>query len=36
VGAQAAWEIVGDEARYYALWITDLDGNAHVNEVKAR
>ena len=35
-GAQTTWEIDGDEARYFAVWITDLDGNAHVNEVKAR
>ncbi len=35
VGAQTRWEIDGDPARFYTLWITDLDGNAHVNEVKA-
>ena len=25
----------GPEARYYVVWITDLDGRAHVNEVDA-
>jgi serine/threonine-protein kinase len=36
IRAQSTWEIDGDDARYYAVWITDLDGNAHINEVKAR
>ncbi len=35
VGQTAAWELDGSEHRYYAIWITDLDGRAHVNEVKA-
>jgi len=35
VGAETAWEIEGEEAQFYAVWITDLNGNAHVNEVKA-
>ena len=34
-GVRTTWEIDGDAARFYTLWITDLDGNAHVNEVKA-
>jgi hypothetical protein len=29
------WELDGADARYYVVWITELDGNAHVNEVKA-
>lgn len=35
VGATTTWKIDGDDARFYAIWITDLDGNAHINEVKA-
>ena len=34
-GAETAWEIDGDEARYYVVWITALDRVAHVNEVTA-
>jgi serine/threonine-protein kinase len=35
VGQTAAWELDGSEHRYYTIWITDLDGRAHVNEVRA-
>jgi eukaryotic-like serine/threonine-protein kinase len=35
VGQTTAWELDGPEHRYYTIWITDLDGRAHVNEVKA-
>ena len=29
------WELGGTDAPYLAVWITDLDRVAHVNEVKA-
>ena len=29
------WELDDADARYYVVWITELDGNAHVNEVRA-
>ncbi|HUQ22496.1 MAG TPA: protein kinase [Gaiellaceae bacterium] len=35
VGASTTWDLGGADARYYVLWITDLDGKAHVSEVKA-
>jgi hypothetical protein len=35
VGDGTTWELDGPEAQYYVVWITDLDGRAHVNEVKA-
>ena len=36
VGAQTAFPLEGeDEYRYYLLWITDPNGRAHVNEVRA-
>jgi eukaryotic-like serine/threonine-protein kinase len=35
VGTSTTWELDGADARYYVVWITELDGNAHVNEVKA-
>ncbi|MEJ7791385.1 MAG: serine/threonine-protein kinase [Gaiellaceae bacterium] len=35
VGPLTAWEVESEEVQFYAVWITDLDGNAHVNEVKA-
>jgi len=35
VGATTTWPLDSVESRYYVLWITELDGNAHVNEVKA-
>ena len=34
-GAETSWELEGDEARYYVVWITALDRVAHVNEVSA-
>ena len=34
-GAETTWELDGDEARYYVVWITALEGVAHVNEVSA-
>ena len=33
--ATTTWELADTDAPYLALWITDLDGRAHVNEVKA-
>jgi hypothetical protein len=35
VAGKAAWDLDGAEHRYYAIWITALDGRAHVNEVEA-
>ena len=35
VGQTAVWDLEGGEFRYYVVWITALDGRAHVNEVKA-
>jgi hypothetical protein len=35
VGATAVWDLEGADHRYYTIWITDLDGRARVNEVKA-
>ena len=35
VGSSTSWELGGGEARYYVVWITQLVGSAHVNEVKA-
>ena len=35
VGRTTAWKLEGEPARYYVLWITALDGSAHVNEVTA-
>jgi putative peptidoglycan lipid II flippase len=35
VGQTTAWELDGSEHRYYTIWITALDGRAHVNEVEA-
>jgi hypothetical protein len=35
VGAATTWDLDGTEAQYYVIWITDLNGSAHVNEVKA-
>jgi eukaryotic-like serine/threonine-protein kinase len=34
-GPETTWELDGDEARYYVVWITALDRVAHVNEVTA-
>lgn len=36
VGARTVWDLDGPEARYYVIWITELEGRAHVNEVEAR
>jgi eukaryotic-like serine/threonine-protein kinase len=38
VGARTTFAIdtEGEDYRYYLVWITDLDGRAHVNEVRAR
>jgi serine/threonine-protein kinase len=33
--AETTWELDGADARYYLVWITALDGVAHVNEVTA-
>jgi eukaryotic-like serine/threonine-protein kinase len=35
VGQTAVWDLEGADHRYYTIWITALDGRAHVNEVKA-
>ena len=35
VAASTTWDLDGADARYYVVWITELDGSAHVNEVKA-
>ncbi len=35
VEATATWDLDDSEATYYVLWITELVGSAHVNEVKA-
>ena len=35
VGSSTTFRVHGPAARYYVVWITKLDGSAHVNEVKA-
>jgi serine/threonine-protein kinase len=35
VGESTIWDLDGSEAQYFAVWITQLDLVAHVNEVKA-
>jgi hypothetical protein len=35
VDAQTTFELQDARARYFVIWITDLDSRAHVNEVKA-
>jgi serine/threonine-protein kinase len=35
VGPTTTWEVGGPDRRYYVIWITQLVGSAHVNEVKA-
>ena len=35
VGPSTTWDLTGSDARYYVVWITQLLGTAHVNEVKA-
>jgi eukaryotic-like serine/threonine-protein kinase len=32
---RTVWDLEGPEARYYVVWITALDGKAHVNEARA-
>lgn len=34
-GSTATWDLDNTEARYYVIWITELVGAAHINEVKA-
>jgi eukaryotic-like serine/threonine-protein kinase len=36
VGSRTTFELTGDAHRYYLVWITDPNGRAHVNEVRAR
>ena len=36
VNGKTTWELDGTEARYYVVWITELIGSGHVNEVTAR
>jgi hypothetical protein len=35
VESTTTWDIDNTEARYYLIWITQLVGSAHINEVKA-
>ena len=35
VDAQTTFDLQDAKARYFVIWITDLDSRAHVNEVKA-
>ncbi len=35
VGSSATWELDDADATHYVVWITELVGSAHVNEVKA-
>jgi hypothetical protein len=35
VAASTTWKLEDTDARYFTIWITDLDRVAHVNEVKA-
>ncbi|MBA2331464.1 MAG: serine/threonine protein kinase [Actinobacteria bacterium] len=35
VAARTSWELDGTDARYYVVWITELEGRARVNEVTA-
>jgi hypothetical protein len=35
VGPSTIWEVDGADGRYYMIWITELVGSAHINEVKA-
>ena len=35
VGSRTTWELDGADATHYVVWITELVGAAHVNEVKA-
>jgi hypothetical protein len=36
VEEQTTFDLEGGDYRYYLIWITSLDGHAHVNEVRAR
>jgi eukaryotic-like serine/threonine-protein kinase len=36
VDATTTFDLKGGDYRYYLIWITSLDGRAHVNEVRAR
>jgi hypothetical protein len=36
VGRRTTFELTGETHRYYLVWITDPNGRAHVNEVRAR
>ena len=36
VEEQTTFDLEGGDYRYYLIWITSLDGRAHVNEVRAR
>jgi serine/threonine-protein kinase len=35
VNGETTWELDGAEARYYVVWITELIGSGHINEVTA-
>jgi len=35
VGPSTVWDLEDADARYYVVWITELDGVAHVNEAQA-
>ena len=35
VEATTTWDLDSGDAKYYVIWITQLVGSAHVNEVKA-
>ena len=35
VNGATTWELDGTEAQYYVVWITELIGSAHINEVTA-
>ncbi|MEX1357742.1 MAG: hypothetical protein WD981_03870 [Gaiellaceae bacterium] len=36
VEGETTFELDGAESQYWLIWITDLDGRAHINEVTAR
>jgi hypothetical protein len=36
VAASTTYDLSGGTHRYYLVWITSLEGRAHVNEVKAK
>jgi eukaryotic-like serine/threonine-protein kinase len=36
VAEQTTFDLKGGDYRYYLIWITSLDGRAHVNEVRAK